>query len=143
MIAEGSSEQAFKGKHYYRCMRIHKEGFDALSQLQIDELTDHYNQINAELIENVNTLRRNPSHTTVENIINSLPFQKLYESFTQTAGPKCEMTLTYLKDVSLMLSMVSAVREGALELHLQAKICFCIRPCALCSLQYVSTCFVE
>ena len=33
IIAGGSSEQAFKEKHYYRYMRIHKEGIDALSQL--------------------------------------------------------------------------------------------------------------
>ena len=38
-----------------------------------------------------------------------------------TTSKVCEMSLAYLKDVSLMLSIVSAVREGCLERHLQAE----------------------
>ena len=29
-IAAGSVSQAFEGRHYYRSMRLYKEGFDAL-----------------------------------------------------------------------------------------------------------------
>ena len=38
-IADGSADQAFEGRHYYRCMRIHKECFDALVQYRIENLT--------------------------------------------------------------------------------------------------------
>ena len=121
VIAEGSGEQAFKGQHYYRSMRIHKEGFDALSQVRISELTEQYTRLDADLLENLKTLRRNPDATIVESILSSASFQALYENFTKSSGPKCDMTLTYLKDVSLMLAIVSAVREGCLERHLQAE----------------------
>ena len=32
VIAKGSADQAIKGKHYYRSMRIRKESFNALIQ---------------------------------------------------------------------------------------------------------------
>ena len=36
-------------------------------------------------------------------------------------GSDGELTVTYLKDVSLMLSLVAAVREADVEKHLQAE----------------------
>ena len=38
-IAEGSVDQAFEGRHYYRSMRMHKECFDALVQFRIEKIT--------------------------------------------------------------------------------------------------------
>ena len=41
---------------------------------------------------------------------------------TQADGDlEASMTISYLKDVSIMLVMVSAVREGNFERHLQAE----------------------
>ena len=112
VIAEGSAEQAFKGQHYYRSMRIHKEGFDALSQIRFAELTDQYSQLDEELLGNLKELRRNPSNVIIDSILKSTSFQSLYRTFVETYDAKGEMTMAYLKDVSLMLSILSAVREG-------------------------------
>ena len=32
-IVQGSSDQAFEGRYHYRCLRVHKESFDALVQI--------------------------------------------------------------------------------------------------------------
>ena len=42
-IADGSADQAFEGRHYYRCMRIHKECFDALVQMRTEQITSEFN----------------------------------------------------------------------------------------------------
>ena len=121
VIAEGSAENAFKGGHYYRSMHIHKEGFDALSQIRISELTDQYSLLDDELIENLKTLRKNPNNEIVETILSSESFNSLYQEFIVTTDSKSQMTLTYLKDTTVMLAIVSAVREGHIDLHLQAE----------------------
>ena len=36
-------------------------------------------------------------------------------------GSECQMTVAYLRDISALHAMVSAVREGGLERHLQAE----------------------
>lgn len=38
IIASGSADQAFEGRHYYRSMRVHKECFDALVQFKVEEI---------------------------------------------------------------------------------------------------------
>ena len=35
VIAKGSADQAFEGRHYSRSFRLHQECFDALVQLRI------------------------------------------------------------------------------------------------------------
>ena len=42
-IADGSADQAFEGRHYYRCMRIHKERFDALVKMRTEQITSEFN----------------------------------------------------------------------------------------------------
>ena len=46
IIAKGSAEQAFEGSHFYRCMRMHKEYFDALVQLRNQQITKQKREIN-------------------------------------------------------------------------------------------------
>ena len=59
-IAEGSSSQAFEGRHYFRSMRVHKEGFDALAQYKIENLTDNYKNIDENLLNMLKQLRLSP-----------------------------------------------------------------------------------
>ena len=40
-IAKGSSEKAFEGRHYYRCMRVNKEMLDALIQYRMEQISQH------------------------------------------------------------------------------------------------------
>lgn len=39
IIASGSADQSIEARHYYRCMRLHKEAFDALIQNQFETVT--------------------------------------------------------------------------------------------------------
>ena len=43
-------------------MRVHKEGFDALSQYRIDEITNEYFDLDADLKEMLKQLRKSPSN---------------------------------------------------------------------------------
>ena len=51
IIAAGSPENAIEGGQYYRCMRIHKEAFDALVQLRAENITDSYSTISSEVAD--------------------------------------------------------------------------------------------
>ena len=46
---------------YYRCMRIHKEAFDALVQLRAENITDMYLTISSELADILLSVCENPS----------------------------------------------------------------------------------
>ena len=48
-------------------------------------------------------------------------FQSLQKNVVSTSGTKSQMTLVYLKDISLLLSLVFAAREQNLDLHLPAE----------------------
>ena len=41
-ISPGSVDNAFSGNHYYRCMRLLKEAFDALVQSRTEKITNQY-----------------------------------------------------------------------------------------------------
>ena len=56
IIAGGSTNQAIEGRHYFRSMRLHKEGFCALVQSRVEDLTCNYKSIDQELIEQLVTL---------------------------------------------------------------------------------------
>ena len=48
-------------------------------------------------------------------------FQSLQETIVATTGTRSQMTLMYLKDISLLQSMVFAAREQNIDLHIQAE----------------------
>ena len=48
-------------------------------------------------------------------------FRKLEESIVKTTGTQSRMSLAYLKDVSLLFSLVTAARESDIDLHLEAE----------------------
>ena len=121
VVAEGSAPAAFEGRHYYRGMRVHKEGFDALSQYRIDEITNGYCDLDVGLKAMLNQLRKSPSNQLVEQILQNNEFKTLLSEFKRTSDSRSKMTMQYLKDISLMLSIVSAVRESHFERHIQAE----------------------
>ena len=90
-------------------MHLHKEGFCALVQSRVEDLTCNYKSIDQELIEQLVTLRQCPSNELVEEIISMGHFTSLLNQITTTTGTESEMTLTYLRDVSTMLAIVSVV----------------------------------
>ena len=74
------------------------------------------------LLEKVKLLRMDPSPASLLRVVEAEEFDLLVGAITEcdeeTDGA---MTVAYLKDISLMLCLVSAVREANLEKHLQAE----------------------
>ena len=121
VIAKGSADQAFEGRHYYRCLRMHKECFDALVQPKIDDIAKS-STIDPQLLSAVQSLRKTPNNSTFEEAFSQPSLDILVENIkSYKQGTEEHVTVSYLKDVSMMLSMISAVREGNLRRHLQAE----------------------
>ncbi len=122
VIAAGSADQAFEGRNYYRCMRLHKECFDALMQHRIMEVTCSHTNMDSDLMAAVQMLRKDPNAMTLNAVIDSKPFKSLVAQLLHCL-PNTEgaMTICYLKDISSLLAMISAVRECDLERHLQSE----------------------
>ncbi len=57
----------------------------------------------------------------MDEILQLQSFEQLYINLTVDGDSQRNMTVAFLRDVSSMLSMVSAVREGNFERHLQAE----------------------
>ena len=119
---------ALQGRHYYRNLRLMKESFNALIQHRVKSLTEDFTCVNNELFDNLQRLRGNPSLENVDLIISSNTFNDLYNRIFKTTG-KGQNTLAYLKDVSMLLSLVRSVRDGNFKLHIEAqremlKFCF-------------------
>ena len=103
-------------------MRIHKEMFCALVQFRVESLTSNYDTMDAKLKELFLKLKSDPSSQNLDEILHNPEFESLSEEILKTTeGTESEMTIAYLKDVSSMLALVSAVRDNNLELHLQAE----------------------
>ena len=121
-VASGSADQAMEGGHYYRCMRTHKETFDALIQCFVEEKTNDLANVDECLLRALILLRKSPSKSTLENVMAMQSFKEMVASLLEDVqGTEKRLTIAYLKDVSALLSMVAAVRESNIELHLQAE----------------------
>ena len=90
-------------------MRIHKEAFDALVQLRAENITDSYSTISSELADILLSFYENPSPEILKDTIKSDEFQSLKSQILVTTGTHSKMTIEYLKDVSLMLMLVSYI----------------------------------
>ena len=111
-----------EGGHYYRCMRTHKETFDALIQCFVEESTNDLGNVDKSLLRTLILLRKSPSKSTLENVMAMQSFKDMVASLLKDVeGTQKRRTIAYLKDVSALLSMVAAVRESNIELHLQAE----------------------
>ena len=102
-------------------MRVHEEGFDALAQRRIEDLTNNYAGINQTLLYYLKELSRSRSSDVIEQILGMEEFFQFSSMFMSTTGYLSQMTMQYLKDISMMLAIVSAVREGDIFKHLQAE----------------------
>ena len=66
--------------------------------------------------------RKDPSNLIIQPLLSSQPFDILLRDILQH-DKNCdgELTITYLRDVSSMLALISAVRDMNIERHLQAE----------------------
>ena len=122
-IVEDSSIKAADGRHYFRSMRYHKQSFEALLRYRIIKHTD-VEEYSDELKEALCNLRSNPCPDNLSRIMNQDQFILYVENILKYTGTMPEMIIQYIKDVSLLLSMVSSVREMNIERHLQAERAF-------------------
>eukprot|EP00794_Sanderia_malayensis_P014734 gene14734-16269_t len=76
-IAAGSVDKALEGKHYYRCMRLPEESFDALVQDHVEHLTNNYRELDQDLLENLVNLREKPTQPNLQIVTASSSFRKL------------------------------------------------------------------
>ena len=88
ILAPGSVEKAFSGYHYYRCMRLPKESFDALVQYRAEQHTDNYSNMNRVLIESLKDIQKNPSTEGLDELVSSENFLQLYQEITSVKGDK-------------------------------------------------------
>ena len=103
-------------------MRVHKEGFDALVQYRIENLTDDLRNSSIPLKDAMNLLRLNPSPETLQQLMQLPNFDNIVnEVLHYEEGSDAELKDNYLRDVYWMLSLVAAVRESDVEKHLQAE----------------------
>ena len=121
-IAKGYSDSAFEGWHYFRSMRIHQELFDALIQYRFEEIRCCEEGIDEILYSDLLDLRKSPSPVSLKQVVNSQNYGKLVTNILRCKERSDgELTVEYIKDVSILLALVSAVREGCIERHLQAE----------------------
>ena len=75
-----------------------------------------------ELLSALKMLRKNPSASSINDVMMLPQFNQLQQQILQhDKGSDGEMTVASLRDVSAMLSLVSAVRECDIDRHLEAE----------------------
>ena len=124
-ISPGSVDNAFSGNHYYRCMRLLEEAFDALVQFRTEKITNQYKNIDNDLKVALIYLCAYPSPESVGVMSNDL-FRSLADVILSSKGFQDCMVVAFLRDVTSLLPLVSSVREGDIERHLQAE-CYMIK----------------
>ena len=65
--------------------------------------------------------RKNPSTEGLDELVSSENFLQLYQEITSVKGDQDGMVVAYLRDVSSILALVSLLRGGNIELHLEAE----------------------
>ena len=66
-------------------------------------------------------MRKNPSTEGLDELVSSENFLQLYQEITCVKGDQDGMVAGYLRDVSSILELVSSVRGGNIELHLETE----------------------
>ena len=117
-ISAGSVSEAFEGRLYYRSMCLHKDGFDALVHRGVEDITNKSELIHPDLLRNPSKLRQRPSSKALEYVTNMKEYKELVTTILSTTETRSQMVVNYLKDVSSMLVIISAVRTGNITQHL-------------------------
>ena len=98
VIAVKSAEQAFNGEHYSRCMRLHKEMFDALVQTHMEDITNNPTECNAFLLSKLQSLQSNPCFDLLDAVLKLPEFSTLIaEILHYNEGSEANLTVTCLK----------------------------------------------
>ena len=117
-IKEKSVKQAIEGKHYYRGIGLHKQSVNALLRCKIMKNLP----VDNDIISLISKIRCNPNPETLQALLNHVPFKEYCTNLlVSKSGTQCQMMTHYVQDVSLLLALISAVREKTIELHVVAE----------------------
>ena len=108
--------------HYFQFMRWHKESFGAIVQKNVKSITRNFENIGTAMSSKLIELRKSPSPALVEQILKLEDFKDIKQHIVSTTVTESQMTIKYLKNVSAMLAVVSAVTEVDLD-HMLGTIC--------------------
>ena len=114
IIAHGSADQGFERMHYFQFMLLHKETFiGAIDRTKVESSTENFENVGAvssKLIE----LRKSPSPALIKEILKLEACKVIKQHVVSTPVTESQMPIKYLKDVSTVLAVISAVREDGL-----------------------------
>ena len=97
-----------EGRHYFRSIRLHKEGFAAIVQIKVELHTENIDPL---LLSKLTEFRKSVSPALVEEIMKQDAFKDTKQHIVSTTGTESQITVKYLIDVSTMLVVISALRE--------------------------------
>ncbi len=96
--------------------------FGALVQYKIGTSTDNLTKLSEPLKTVIKFVRALFSPETFQQLLELNEFTELAKNVLHCeAGSETDLTVSYLRDVSLMLSLVAAVRDTDIEKNLQAE----------------------
>ena len=91
-------DQGFEGIHYSQSLHLHKKAFGTFTQTNVESINENFENIGAVVSNKLIVLRKITITRT-----------------SRTTVTESQMTIKYLKDMSIMLAIVAAVREGNLD----------------------------
>ena len=91
-------DQEFEKIHYSQSLHLHKEAFGTFTQTNVESINENFENIGAVVSNKLIVLRKITITRT-----------------SRTTVTESQMTIKYLKDMSIMLAIVAAVREGNLD----------------------------
>ena len=111
-ITQSASEadKAVKSLHYNTATRVYKGIFDAILQMQTENLTNSYDSIDEVLRKNLVKLRKIIDISNFTKILQLSEFKKLKEQIVDSNSTKSWMIVKLLEDISLLLLFFSAAR---------------------------------
>ena len=108
-------QQGFEGIHYFQCIPLHKEAFGAIVKTIVESITENLENIGGAVSSKLIELRKSPSPTLVDEILKLEAFKNMKHHIVSTTVTESQLTINYLKDVSTMPTVSSAVREVDLD----------------------------
>ena len=84
-------------------MRLHKEAFGAIVQTNVESLTENFKNIGAAASTKLIELRKSSLPALFEEILKLQAFKDIKQHIASTTGTESQITIKYLKDVSVML----------------------------------------
>ena len=90
-------------------MRLHTEAYGVTVQTNVESIREDFENTGAVMSSKLIELRNSQPPALVEEILKLEAFKDIKQHIVSTTVTESQMTIKYLKDVSAMLAVVSAV----------------------------------